>query len=125
MEFPLTCDQFAPREARAILRARIEGVSEAVGAILELLVTELVNNAVVHGEGPVRMSIVQREGCVRIAVSDASSEGPILRPLDPDLRSGRGLFLIDALASAWGVERAKGGGKAVWFELDPTRTPTG
>jgi hypothetical protein len=38
---------------------------------------------------------------------------------DTDAVSGRGLVIVNGLASAWGVERAAEGGKTVWFELSP------
>ena len=38
---------------------------------------------------------------------------------DSDAVTGRGLVIVNGLASAWGVERTTGGGKTVWFELSP------
>ncbi|WP_432097538.1 ATP-binding protein [Streptomyces sp. bgisy100] len=54
---------------------------------------------------------------LRIEVSDAATEHPILHKASEDEESGRGLFLIDALATAWGShDRSPGIGKTVWAE---------
>jgi anti-sigma regulatory factor (Ser/Thr protein kinase) len=94
---------------------------------LRLLVTELAANAVLHGKPDVHL-----EACVvalrrvRIEVSDGSPELPQLRDHSVHSISGRGLHLVDALASAWGAS-PRLNGKVVWFELaQATRdeTPT-
>jgi anti-sigma regulatory factor (Ser/Thr protein kinase) len=83
----------------------------------ELLVSELVTNAVVHTGEAVELRLHRREGGVRVEVIDGSSERhPELQEVDLDDTSGRGLFLVDVLSSAWGIE-PHGVGKAVWFEL--------
>ncbi|MER5970990.1 ATP-binding protein [Streptomyces sp. NPDC002055] len=54
---------------------------------------------------------------LRIEVSDAGTEHPTLHKASEDEESGRGLFLIDALAGAWGShDRSPGIGKTVWAE---------
>jgi hypothetical protein len=42
----------------------------------------------------------------------------VLKALDPDGESGRGLLIVDSLASAWGVDTVPGG-KRVWFRIEP------
>lgn len=83
-----------------------------------LLVTELVTNAVRHAQPPIGLRIARpAEGLLHVEVADHSLRPP--KPdLDPDTAtlSGRGLFLVDALASRWGY-RPDGHGKTVWFEL--------
>ena len=91
-----------------------------------LLTSELVSNAVLHGGGPVRLSVDDGAARVRIEVADAGQPLPggrgSQRP-DED-EGGRGLQLVEALASSWG-SRAEPGGKVVWFELEHVPTPTG
>ena len=87
----------------------------------ELLTSEVVSNAVKHADLDPSQEIVLRvvmDERLRIEVADP---GP---PFEADLRrqssdtSGWGLFLIEAIATSWGVE-PEGVGKKVWFELDP------
>jgi anti-sigma regulatory factor (Ser/Thr protein kinase) len=89
---------------------------------LELLVTEVVTNAVRHGGRGAADEIVVRmwaDGGVHVEVVDTGS--PFEPPAGPERvqpsASGWGLFLLDRLTSAWGVE-AEPGGKKVWFDLD-------
>jgi two-component sensor histidine kinase len=81
----------------------------------ELLVSELVSNALRHASGPLRLTL-ERVSDLRCLVSDGTTDLP--RPADagPEDESGRGLTLVDMLAAQWGCE---GGpeGKSVWFEL--------
>jgi anti-sigma regulatory factor (Ser/Thr protein kinase) len=89
-----------------------------------LLVSELVSNAVQHGgpHGPdssLGLMIEQHSGGVRVEVTDAGSGDPCPGGGAIDRPSGRGLFLVEALASRWGFNRMAVG-KTVWFELGAT-----
>jgi anti-sigma regulatory factor (Ser/Thr protein kinase) len=89
------------------------------GALVEmsaLLADELVANAVLHGEGAISLEVHVRTDCVRIAVADASPAVPVLRPPDATSPTGRGLSIVNAAATRWGVE-ATAQGKSVWFEM--------
>ncbi|MEV8392218.1 MULTISPECIES: ATP-binding protein [unclassified Streptomyces] len=90
------------RVAGALLRQDDLG-TDAVETV-QLLVSEIVTNAVVHGRGErVRFSLAYgRSGFVRIEVDDHSPAPVTVRQPGPDEESGRGLFLVDALAWAWG-----------------------
>ena len=86
-----------------------------------LLVSELVSNAVQHGgpHGPdatVGLQIEPRPDRIRVAVTDAGTGDPRLGNGAIDHPSGRGLLLVDAMASRWGCDRLPVG-KTVWFEL--------
>ena len=54
---------------------------------------------------------------IRVAVRDTSPEVPVRRLGRLDDVSGRGVVIVEQLASAWGVERDRNGGKRVWFEV--------
>lgn len=83
-----------------------------------LLVSELVTNALRYGMQPMRMVVRQAENGLRVEIHDGRTGEPprVRRPL-PDSVTGRGMMLVDALASRWGWAEF-GGAKQVWFELD-------
>ncbi|MFJ9840626.1 ATP-binding protein [Kitasatospora sp. NPDC101155] len=91
----------------------------------EVVLTELVTNAVVHGRVSRRRRIAIRFellcGHLRIEVHDASSEKPVIRrAAGPDDLSGRGLCLVEALSMEWGCEpRPEGIGKIIWALVGP------
>ena len=95
----------------------------AIAADCELLVAELVTNAVTHGARvltaadlpPVRLRLTGRARGVQIEVWDASDEMPQMRPdALAEEPGGRGLALVAALSSRWGAYRTRGGGKVVF-----------
>jgi len=86
---------------------------------VQLLVSELVTNAVVHAGSDVEVAVRLLTDSIRIEVVDRAPTASVpLRPSSPDSHdeSGRGLLLVETMASAWGVEPMDGG-KAVWFEV--------
>ncbi|MFG2842383.1 ATP-binding protein [Kitasatospora sp. NPDC048296] len=91
----------------------------------EVVLTELVTNAVVHARvSPGRKVAVRFEllcGHLRIEVHDASSEKPVIRrAAGPDDLSGRGLCPVEALSVEWGCEpRPEGIGKIIWALVGP------
>ena len=93
------------------------------GFDLRLLVSELVANAIKHGRGvgtSILLSVEQIGTTLRVAVEDAGppfTPAPTERPA-PDATSGRGLYLLTALADRWGVEQRHG--NRAWFEIDLT-----
>ncbi|RDG34590.1 ATP-binding protein [Streptomyces corynorhini] len=90
------------RMAGALLRQ--DDVAREAVETVQLLVSEIVTNAVVHGNGDrVRFSLAYDPcGTVRIEVDDRSPARVAVRHPDPDEESGRGMFLVDALARDWG-----------------------
>nr|WP_240653985.1 ATP-binding protein [Streptomyces sp. AcE210] len=86
----------------------------------ELLVSELVTNALRHTRGPLRLNLQMRIDRLRCEVEDTNSAGPVRRTVDTDAEDGRGMELLDLLADAWGGTRTATG-KTVWFELTAKR----
>ena len=96
------------------------GATEAVAHVAELLTSELVTNAVRHGPsaGVITVSTARDGNAMNVTVSDESCNAPTLcEPAPADL-GGRGLLLVEALATEWGVEVHDGRGKSVWFRLE-------
>ncbi|HWC39318.1 MAG TPA: SpoIIE family protein phosphatase, partial [Acidimicrobiales bacterium] len=82
----------------------------------ELVVSELVGNALLHGAPPVRLSIDVGADRVRLGVFDGSATPPGRNNTGEAAMTGRGLMVVDALTVSRGVER-QGSGKQVWAEL--------
>lgn len=104
----------ARRALRALLAAR-DLPEESVG-VAELLVSELVTNAVKYGDPPIWLLLELRPGLVHASVSDTSTALPYRRDVTPASEGGRGLLVLDALAGAWGAA-AVNSGKYLWFDL--------
>jgi len=103
--------------ARTLARERLEA-SCSIDTVdtIALLVTELVTNAILHARTPLLLTLESRPGHVRICVEDRSNDQPALRSYDSDAVTGRGLALVEKLASTWGVDTTPAG-KAVWCEV--------
>lgn len=91
----------------------------------QLIVSELVTNAVEHGRPPIGHLIgvrVERvTSGVRIEVHDVNANRPRVRSASADEESGRGLALVDALTGGqWGVSDREGPGKMVWACVSDT-----
>lgn len=114
----LPADVTAPRAARDFLADaccgshRAEVVQEA-----QLLVSELVTNAVRYGAPPIELQVrCAGEDRLQVRVRDSERRAPRPRSPDPDAEGGRGLLLVDLVSDAWGHEYDEDG-KAVWFTL--------
>ena len=118
-ELRLPTDERAPGAARKFLK----GVScrthhARVLDEAELLVSELVTNAVVHGAPPITVEVsCDGSAGLAVSVSDLSPDLPEPRDADPYAEGGRGIHLVDLISDRWGVEERDGDGKQVWFRL--------
>jgi anti-sigma regulatory factor (Ser/Thr protein kinase)/anti-anti-sigma regulatory factor len=83
-----------------------------------LLANELVTNAIVHAHTEIRLRLELRGDRLHIAVRDGSPGFLQLVPPDWQAEGGRGLWLIEQLTRAWGVDRHPDGGKVVWCTLN-------
>ncbi|MCX4983185.1 ATP-binding SpoIIE family protein phosphatase [Streptomyces sp. NBC_00572] len=96
---------------RALARWDLEELTDSV----ELLISEVVTNAVRYAERPVTLRLL-RTDVLRCEVGDDSPQLPRQRRARDTDEGGRGLFLVNRLARRWGATRLSGG-KVVWFEL--------
>jgi DNA-binding NarL/FixJ family response regulator len=106
----------AVRAARTFVAAAMRDLMcEGVLDTVVLLTSELVTNALLHGSGAPQVVVQALPATLRVDVHDESTTWP--RRRSPDEGGGRGLHLLDSLASDWGVE-SRPGGKAVWFTVE-------
>jgi CheY-like chemotaxis protein len=120
----LAADSGGPRHARRFIEELLRDwdCEESLDAV-RLLVSEVVANAVVHAGSDVKVAVQLRADAVRVAVTDHDPTMPTMRSPDVTEESGRGLALVDALSSAWGIDSIPGG-KHVWFEVPRFDRPT-
>jgi anti-sigma regulatory factor (Ser/Thr protein kinase) len=122
MRIGLERDPQAPSLARAAVAGFTEKSEIAATelAMLTLLVSELVSNAVLHSDAPPASGILLcarllERGAVRVEVIDRGG-GFTAIPRDPaQPKGGYGLYLVNKQATRWGVDRE--GGTRVWFEI--------
>ncbi|MCI2238942.1 ATP-binding protein [Paenibacillus sp. TRM 82003] len=84
-----------------------EHLPEARRWIAELLTSELVSNALEHARGPVVLTLTHDEEGIVVGISDGERRVPALRTQLPGATEGRGIALVDALSTAWGVYRSQ------------------
>jgi PAS domain S-box-containing protein len=101
--------------ARAIGQVEAWGVGE-LAMTTELIVSELVTNAIRHAAPPIRLRML-RDSRLTCEVADASSTAPRLRHARSTDEGGRGLFLVAQLAHRWGA-RYTADGKIIWAEQE-------
>ncbi|MFI6035271.1 SpoIIE family protein phosphatase [Streptomyces sp. NPDC051315] len=106
----------APGRARRLARRALArwGMEELTDSV-ELLVSEVVTNAVRYASRPVTLRLL-RTDVLRCEVGDDVPQLPRLRQARATDEGGRGLFLVNRLARRWGATRLSTG-KVVWFEL--------
>jgi two-component sensor histidine kinase len=82
-----------------------------------LAMSEMVSNSVRHGAGPVDVELSVDGPILLLKVSDRSDDLPRQLRGDPSGSGGRGMILVDAVATRWGVQYRTGLGKTVWCEF--------
>ena len=113
------------RSAREFVTTRLE--DRGLPALVEpgrLVVSELATNAVCHARTPFSVSLQGVGGAVVLRVDDGSDVRPVLGEAGVWALGGRGLLMVAASSTAWGVTPVAGGGKSVWARLasaDATR----
>ena len=96
------------------------GVLGMANQVVELLASELLANAVLHGPDAAAIGIQVRttDAHVRVSISDGGGPAPVVLHREPSAPSGRGMAIVEAMSTRWGVEEHADGSKTVWFELD-------
>lgn len=108
----------APRAARRFVADALRqwGHSDVLVNDAQLVVSELATNAVIHAHSPFSVLVRGEDAGVRLSVADQSPAKPELRNPSEDQPSGRGLHVVSALTSRWGVDTLDDG-KSVWAHL--------
>jgi len=114
----LAPDPAAVRQARAFVRSACREAGTRGDALdtVVLLTSEAVTNAFTHGRSEARLLVQAAPDRVRVEVADDNSRHPQPQDADADALDGRGITILETLASRWGV-RDDPYGKTVWFEV--------
>lgn len=117
-ETELTAEAASVARARAFVtqHCRVTDVPPTAWETAALLTSEVVTNAFLHGRSNAHLCVETSPGRVRVEVGDDNVREPHLAEPEPEATNGRGLHIVDALATDWGVH-AKEHGKSVWFEI--------
>ena len=104
------------RHARALIRDPLKrwGLEDLIDNS-ELLVSELVTNAIRYANGEILLRLILEPDSLTVEVHDSSPALPRVLQADKDAENGRGLHVVSLMAHKWGVRRTAGG-KVVWCE---------
>ncbi|HEY7147577.1 MAG TPA: ATP-binding protein [Streptosporangiaceae bacterium] len=126
-ECPLRPGLESVRVSRGFTRATLGGWGLAgLSDQAELVVSELVTNAIRHGvlsarraleEYPVGLRLLAQVPFVTCMVTDPGGQMPVLGPAGTDAECGRGLHVVAACSLRWGWRPLEAGGKVVWALL--------
>ncbi|MCC9712133.1 SpoIIE family protein phosphatase [Streptomyces sp. MNU76] len=112
-ELPADPARVSEVRAAALRQLADWGLDDAAFAA-ELVLSELITNAIRHGAGPIRVRLL-RDRALICEVADTSSTAPHLRRAATTDEGGRGLFLVAQLSQSWGT-RYTAEGKVIWAE---------
>jgi anti-sigma regulatory factor (Ser/Thr protein kinase) len=125
MEQEFTADLRTAARARAFTDAQLARLGDGewahIAADASLIVSELVTNAVRAGSRRIRIAVAANSEHLEVKVSDDAAGWPVVRRAGVHDTGGRGLLIVTALATEWGVTAAMDGGKHVWARLALSR----
>ncbi|AWL38632.1 MULTISPECIES: ATP-binding SpoIIE family protein phosphatase [unclassified Streptomyces] len=112
----LPYDTSAPATARRLTSKRLAdwNLDDDTGEATELIVSEMVTNAVRYGRPPLKLRLILDRG-LTCEIRDGSTIAPHMKYAGAVDEGGRGLFIVSQLATVWGTRFAPGG-KTVWSE---------
>lgn len=113
-------DAASLRDARHMVASALTDAPADVRDSAVLLAGEILTNAVVHGGGWFLLQVDAAPDWVYVEVADSTSGQPTVLHPSSDREHGRGMAIVDALASTWGSAQ-RGSHKVVWFELATSR----
>jgi anti-sigma regulatory factor (Ser/Thr protein kinase) len=104
--------------ARRFVTSTLQDIPAETLDSVELMVSELASNCIRHADTGFEITVIETDSAIRIEASDEGEGEPHMRTPGPTEPDGRGLQIVDMLASSWGFERLRRGGKTVWFTLE-------
>ena len=125
ISFPLEPELSSVRQARSMIRDPLKrwGLEDLI-PVTELLVSELVTNAIKYAHGETLLQLILEPDTLTCEVHDTSPALPRVLQVDKDAENGRGLHVVSQLSARWGARRSQGG-KVVWCEQPvPRRSRT-
>jgi serine phosphatase RsbU (regulator of sigma subunit)/anti-sigma regulatory factor (Ser/Thr protein kinase) len=116
VSFELEPELSSVRHARTLVRDPLKrwGLEDLIDSS-ELLVSELVTNAIKYAKGQVLLRLILEPDSLTCEVHDSSPALPRVLQVDRDAENGRGLHVVSQIANRWGARRATAG-KVVWCE---------
>ncbi len=105
------------KQARLCVDSLVGSVPGDVPQRARLVVSELATNASLHTGSPFTVRLVLTAQDLLVAVSDRSAQEPRLQPMQASEPCGRGIQIVEALSSEWGVRLIHQQGKTVWARL--------
>lgn len=113
----LEADRMAPRSARRFVNDVLADAGYGdVLDVVELLVTEVVTNAVLHARTQAEVVARLLPDAVRVEVIDRDDSFPVRRRPSRDQPGGRGFDLVERMSRSWGIDMLEVG-KRTWFEV--------
>lgn len=109
-------------EARRFTTDTLDRIDPDLRDAVELMVSELATNCVIHARTEFDLTIHDSPEEVRVEVSDSATGRPKMRSPGPEEPSGRGLRIVNMLSEDWGVDTTLPG-KTVWFRVSSQAAP--
>lgn len=118
-DITLDADPVSASRARTFVRLHLaeHGLAN-LSEDVELVVSELATNAMLHAQTPFRVSLNAFEQTLLLEVEDGSPTVPVHVHADPLEVHGRGLDIVDLLSREWGMDPLPDGRKSVWVEFN-------
>lgn len=126
VDLNVDADPRAVPRSRQLVSATLAGLTpplRALRADAALIAGELLTNALLHGNPPVTLRLLATAAGLRVEAADASPTMPLRQRASSESLTGRGLAMVDVVATRWGCA-PDGHGKIVWAELDATPATT-
>ena len=113
----LTSDTTSAAHARDFVDDRLRDLGLGhLSEVVRLLASELVTNAVINGAETIRIAVSSRGDAVRVEVGSDHPELSVRHHFAEDPELGRGMAIVEAVATSWGVDR-QAATKTAWFEV--------
>ncbi len=104
-------------QARRFASQAMGRAPSEVAETVILMVSELASNCIRHTDSRFELTVIRSAAEIRVEATDRGGGEPVIRSPGLADPTGRGLQIVDMLASNWGVEHLPEKGKTVWFTV--------